>query len=379
MRVALVAHLTEISGAGIALVNIARGLGDAGFDVVVVFPGHGPLQELAHSHRLRQLVLPNPQVSVAAASALERVALMKRRAGYVLRLAAWMRHTQVDLVYVNTTASVFPGMAARLAGKPVIWHVHENIERPSRSVRAKMRIIESVAAAVLYASESARDLFPAKRVPKHLVVKNPINVRAFAERATGRQRLVTRPPRIVMNGLFPRKAPDLFIRAASIVVKRLGPNAQFVIVGATAEDQRDYVARMKTLANEMGLAGVLEFAGFAADMPGLLAEADVFVSSSRNEATPIAIIEAMASGVSVVTTSVGDCALTVGNGEMGWVVPPEDPDALADAIEQVIANPDLARRKASLAQRHVLSEYTSSDFAEPLHQLLRDVAAHRGE
>ena len=83
---------------------------------------------------------------------------------------------------------------------------------------------------------------------------------------------------------------------------------------------------------------------------GLYAAADLFVFPTRGDCLPLAVMEALASGLPVVTTTVGALPEAVTHGETGWIVPPDDPDALAAALEALAADPaGLARLSAQAA------------------------------
>jgi glycosyltransferase involved in cell wall biosynthesis len=91
----------------------------------------------------------------------------------------------------------------------------------------------------------------------------------------------------------------------------------------------------------------IELLGARSDVPELLCSSDVFVLSSRSEAFPISILEAMAAGLAVVATDVGGVAEAVVHGETGLLVPPGDPHALAEALDLLLRDPDLRRRLGS--------------------------------
>lgn len=80
--------------------------------------------------------------------------------------------------------------------------------------------------------------------------------------------------------------------------------------------------------------------------------------SSRQEGFPITILEAMAAGKPVVATNVGGCAEAVVNGETGIVVSPEDPEALAEALEHMLTHPDEARRMGEAGRRRVEEHFS---------------------
>lgn len=378
IRVALVSHLSEVSGAGIALLRIAQSLQPSRFRTCVILPGEGPLLDLAREQGIRAIVIPNAEESWVAASLTKKVQLLAGRAAYIRRLMKFFRREQSDVVYVNTTITVFAGIAARMVGLPVVWHVRELLENPSRGMRAKMWLIEHLADAIFYASAASMALFPAPRVKRRLVVRNIVDVERF--------RNVVPPPSldkelgiqsgevvITSNGVFPRKAPDLFLRAAAQLCRQRKEPLRFLLVGPPLPEHRDYFEQMQLLAKELGIADRVTFAGLRKDMPAVLARSHIFVSPSRNEAQPNIINEAMVAGIPVVATDVGDCRFMLRNGEFGEVVPPENPQALAEAIARILDAREAALERAKRAQAALIREFTSPDFWRPVEEVLEDL------
>ena len=171
----MVAHLSEVSGAGVALLDTVRGLDPARFACTLVLPGEGPLAARARAAGVEPVIVPNPEVAMTESGLFRRIALLGARAAYVARLARFLRRGGFRLAYVSSTYSVFAGLAARLAGIRVVWHVHETIEKPGRALRAKLWMIERMASGLLYASRTGMESFPARRVRRRMVVRNAVD------------------------------------------------------------------------------------------------------------------------------------------------------------------------------------------------------------
>jgi glycosyltransferase involved in cell wall biosynthesis len=109
----------------------------------------------------------------------------------------------------------------------------------------------------------------------------------------------------------------------------------------------------RSLARDLGVEDRVRFLGMCSDVPSLLRAADAYVLSSQAEAMPIAILEASASALPVVTTDVGDCAILVEDGVGGFVVPPLNWEGLANAMLQVerMTDGERARMGANGRQR----------------------------
>jgi glycosyltransferase involved in cell wall biosynthesis len=124
--------------------------------------------------------------------------------------------------------------------------------------------------------------------------------------------------------------------AAAIQVRRRVPDVRFVIVGTGPRE-----AELRERALGSGLGGTVMFTGFREDAQRVASAFDVFALSSEYEGLSIALIEALALGKPAVVTDVGGLAEVVTDGVEGFRVPSDDPQALAEALERLLADPSL--------------------------------------
>lgn len=128
---------------------------------------------------------------------------------------------------------------------------------------------------------------------------------------------------------------------------------------------------MKTLAAELDVLEVVEFLGKRTDVPDLLAEADGFVLPSMWEGSPNALIEALAAGLPAVATEVGGCPEVLHEGVSGFLVPPEDPQALADAMIRLMdLAPEVRARMGAAGQAHVSSTFSMEAMVDDWERLI---------
>jgi glycosyltransferase involved in cell wall biosynthesis len=111
------------------------------------------------------------------------------------------------------------------------------------------------------------------------------------------------------------------------------------------------------IAAQDGRAPV-ELLGDRSDVGELLADADVFVLSSRSEGMPLSILEAMAAGLPVVASSVGGIPELVRDGETGRLVPPGNEGSLATALEETLDDPELRARLGAAGRRRVVDHFS---------------------
>lgn len=192
------------------------------------------------------------------------------------------------------------------------------------------------------------------------VVPNGVPVGALAATrvpfASGR-------PRIGLVGrVVPIKDVETFIRAARLLAEQ-APEAEFVVIGPTDQDA-GYYRRCRRLADELGLDGRLAFTGELTPQE-CYAGLDALALTSRSEAQPLTILEAMSVGLPVVVTDVGACREMVeGGGQTdralgtaGLVTPPQSPQATAEALLALCRDPQMAAQMGRVGRRRVHAFY----------------------
>jgi len=150
-------------------------------------------------------------------------------------------------------------------------------------------------------------------------------------------------------------------------VLALLPEARLTMVGGDKGDGS--LISTKTVANDLGVAGRLQFTGPIArdQVSDYLQQADIFINTTDFDNTPVSVIEAMACGLCVVSTNVGGVSHLIDNGIDGLLVPPGDEEAMAAAVRKIAGNPEFAQRLSRNARAkaerfdwtHVLPQWES--------------------
>lgn len=152
-----------------------------------------------------------------------------------------------------------------------------------------------------------------------------------------------------------------------------GPPCQLLIVGEGPAE-----SRLCALCNELGLTDHVVFAGLRRDVAALLPCMDVFVMPSLSEGFGIAIVEAMMARRPVVATSVGGIPEVVVPGETGLLVPPGDPIALAEAIRDLLRQPDMAARMGRMGRQRAEANFSVETMVARHQAFYESLAAEAG-
>ncbi len=147
------------------------------------------------------------------------------------------------------------------------------------------------------------------------------------------------------------------------------PNVVVLIVG-----DGELRPELEAQSAALGLTGHVRFLGWRRDLPTIYAATDVFALTSRNEGTPVALIEAMASGVPGVATEVGGVPTVIADTSMGVLVPLDDDAAFVAGVMRLLDEPDREAIAAS-ARRHVLARFDSGRLVHDIERLYRGLLA----
>ena len=183
-------------------------------------------------------------------------------------------------------------------------------------------------------------------------------------------------PRLYLGQRRGLKGHEDFIAALGLLRKRRA-EIHGVVVGGPWGNGARYERTLRALGKKT-CGDTLKFLGHRSDVPELYPDLDLAVVPSHSENLGGAV-EPMLSGVPVVATNVGGLPEIVRDGETGWLVPPRDPEKLADAIERALTQPEEARRRAARGEalvRNLLdAERTSREIASFYEAILRSQAA----
>ncbi len=162
----------------------------------------------------------------------------------------------------------------------------------------------------------------------------------------------------------PVKGPDLFLEALALMPE---PRPVAVMIGFGPDQDQ-----LEQLSRDLGLERVVRFLTEIRDAGRYFSAFDAYVLSSRSEGLPIAILEAMAAKAPIVAARVGGVSEAVSEEEAA-LVPPEDPSALARAMEETLSAPDLALPRADRALDRLHSEYSLDVFVDRYEAIYRRI------
>jgi glycosyltransferase involved in cell wall biosynthesis len=296
--------------------------------------------------------------------------------------AVWRAAAGQDVVHVHSSLApsvtlVRAGLlalAARSHGCRVVVHAHGGLlllwlTRRRRRWLARVALAPASLVLALSTELHAR-LATALGERAVALVDNGVDVSRFSETPTDHF-----PPRVLYVGLITPRKGLLDLLAASQLLSERGVVHEVWLVGGTPDEGPEAAEPVLLAAREVGARLLGQHR--PEQMPAAYAEADLLCLPSWWEAMPLSVLEAMASGLPVVATDVGDVGRVVRTGITGTLVPPHDPTALADALQPLLSDPGLRRQCGRAGRALVTERFSASATARTLDRTYRELGAGR--
>jgi glycosyltransferase involved in cell wall biosynthesis len=374
LRVVFLDHVATPSGAELALSQLIAALPNV--DASVILGQDGPLRGALEAAGAAVEILPLDErardvrrAQLGLHGATIRAAWLTAR--YTWRLARRLRELDPDVVHANSLKSGYYGaLAARLAGKPVIWHLHDRLAGdylPAVAVRLTRTAVRWLPDLVVCNSRETRRAAALPAAPAYPVIASACALAAQPGRRNGAVRTIG-----TVGRLTPWKGQDVFLRAFAAVAAGV-PGLEARIIGAAMFGEDDYAGRLRDLAQDLGIGDRVTFTGFVADVPRELSGLDILVHASvLPEPFGNVVIEGLAAGVPVVASDAGGPAEMITHEDNGLLVPPGDVAALAGALRRLIADAGL-RARLSAAGPARAADFQPAAIGARVEQVYRDL------
>ncbi|PQP34940.1 hypothetical protein C6A37_05120 [Desulfobacteraceae bacterium SEEP-SAG9] len=289
-----------------------------------------------------------------------------------------VKKENIDIVHCNSIRQLKGVVAGWFARKKVIWHLQDT--RNNIIIRAFFFTASFLVDYFIAAGERVREYylrrFPLSHKPVK-IIQAPVNTYLFDPNLVSADQRIESSPgvKVVSVGnINPAKAYQYLIKAASYLNLK-NNEVSFWIVGPVFESQQLYYSKLIKLSQKLNVKNV-NFYGKANNVRAILKGADIYVCSSIHEASPISIWEAMSMGRAIISTDVGDVNRFIKNGVNGFIVPIQNPKALANKINILLNAPELrnlfGQRSRLTAIQHLDVSICVRKHAEAYRELLNN-------
>jgi len=369
---------TEVGGAESALLNLftaSHELRRRGLVASLGF-GDGDLPARLRSAGAEVVDLPRARL---------RQPLGLARTFWALRALVRARGVRV-IVGNGAHPQILGGIAARLAGVKSVFLVNmihsvplwANDPRDALAIRGPCDLL----LAISKSSQATLQLLRPDLETRLLYWGTPLRQVTQEETQAARAELGAGAGDLLV-GVFGRlqrwKGQDVFVEAAARVARER-PNVRFVIVGGSVFGlEPEFAEALRARVQALGIGEKVVFTGFRSDVPRLMAACDIVCHTSRGgEPFGLVLIEAMGLGRSVIATQGGGPSEIIDSDELGLLVPPDDPTALANAILALADDPARRLRIGASAAARVRERFTIEKMADNLIRELDSVAGDQG-
>jgi glycosyltransferase involved in cell wall biosynthesis len=365
MKIVFLNRTLSHGGAERQLVTLATGLHQRGHEVIV------------------SLFYPDAPLGVRLKDAGVPIHCFNKRGAWDLvfpaRLIRFIRDVKPDVFYsFKTESNVLATIVRPFFGGRLVWGLRNayadwnRFGRKTRLARDLERRLSWLADLIIANSHCGRRYAIDDGHPERIVVvPNGFDTERFAPDESARWRVreelgVGRGELLVgiVGRLHPVKDHSTFLRAAAHVANARD-NVRFICIGSGSEP---YTRELHLLADELGIAGRVIWAGARNDMPALYNTLDVLTMCSDSEGLPNVVGEAMACGVPCVVTDVGDAAAVVG--DLGIVVNPGDPTALGFAMGEMLGRISNGQIDSRQIRVRIVDHYSLERLVETTESLL---------
>jgi len=348
---------------------MATGLDPARFRTVAVVGNNGWLAEQLEK---RSLV---PHILSAKGSF---------KAGYLLALRRLVRNSKIDVIVAHLYGSaIYASFLGRIMCLPVVSVLHgqSDVAHSDRWAAVRSGIVRKGSRKVIFVSEHLKDhLRPRLRlIESHCaVIPNGVDAEVFypCRDRSLRSELALADDAVLVGAIGNIRSPkayDVLLRAARILLDR-SQRFHFIIAG---DCSNDLGRELVELSRNLGIEQRLSFLGLRADVARILRNLDAFVLSSHTEGFSIVCIEAMACGIPVISTRSGGPEEIL-EGGAGILVPTDDPEAIAQAVDQVTSSKSMAEALAAKALIRVHQRYSLGRMICQYEALLESLTRHPG-
>jgi len=300
----------------------------------------------------------------------------------VLRLARIIRDWQPDVVHSHLVhANLLARIARPLAPFPILVCTAHSIEEGGRLREVLYRLTDLFCDLTTQVSQAGLERYVhVGAVPRHKIryIPNGVDTERFKpnleDRLEVRKELGVDGFVWLAVGRFdpPKDYPSMLQAFASVVHK--DSNTMLLIAGDGPLRET-----MENMARELGVEKHVKFLGIRRDIPQLMNAADAYVMSSSWEGMPNVLLEASATGLPIVATDVGGNREIVLDGVTGFLVPPRNPEALAEAMLRMTDLPEEKRREmGKAARKHIEENFSLDRVVDMWEALYKELLEQKG-
>jgi len=353
----------DLYGASKIFIQTCDLLHNANYEIHVMLPSKGPLDELID----KNILINYHNLGVLRKKYLNPLGLFNR---FIINIKAisflsdYVKKNKINLVYTNTSTIISAAVAAKKNKIPSLFHVHE-IPISNKIYEIFIgKIINRYSSKVLTVSNSVK-----KHWLKYIEVKKIERIYngiifSKTDSLVERERdqddfVITSVARII-----PNKGHGYLIDIANELIEK-SKKFKFLIVGDTLPSYSYYEKNLKQKVKKLGLENHIKFLGFREDVSSILKQSDLFIHPAiAPDPLPTVLFESLHNDLPSVATNLGGAIEILDNGNNGLLIPYNDPKKAADLINEYCANTKLQKKHLENSKKNFKINFSSESFSK---------------
>ena len=351
----------DLYGASKIFIQTCDLLHNANYEIHVMLPSKGPLDELID----KNILINYHNLGVLRKKYLNPLGLFNR---FIINIKAisflsdYVKKNKINLVYTNTSTIISAAVAAKKNKIPSLFHVHE-IPISNKIYEIFIgKIINRYSSKVLTVSNSVKkhwlkyiDFKKIERIYNGIIFSKTDSI--IRQERGQEDFMVTSVARII-----PYKGHVYLIDIANELIKK-STKFKFLIVGDTLPSYVSYEKSVKQKVKDLGLENQIKFLGFREDVSSILKQSDLFIHPAiAPDPLPTVLFESLHNDLPSVATNLGGAIEILDNGNNGLLIPYNDPKKAADLINEYCANTKLQKKHLENSKKNFKINFSSESF-----------------
>ena len=365
----LIAHSSNDNyGASKVLVSIINIFINNGFKIYLLLPCDGPLN---NNSILKKTEITIFNLGVFRKKYFNIFGLINRLYFIIkssLYIKKFLKNNQIDLVYTNTSTIISPSIAAKFAGIPSIYHIHEIPN--SNLIYAKFitTFLNNFARDILCVSISTSEFWINLGLKKSKVklIYNGFNFKNIKPKIVSDQKIIFTS----ISRIIPYKGHIILIRIFDVLCKK-NDNIHLQIIGDTLPQYQQYLDKLKREVKKRNLGNKIKFLAFRKDVKSILEKSSFFIHTPKSaDPLPTVIFEAIESKTPVITNNLGGAFEILNNGKNGLMIKNDLINESVEKILKYIENHELQTENVKRAFDYVCKNFSVENFEKKITQII---------
>ncbi len=355
-------------GASKILISIVDILYNNGYDIYLILPNKGPLN---NNKIIKRTNLKIINMGVFRKKYLSIFGIMNRlyfiiKSSFLIK--RFIDKNQIDLVYINTSTLISPSIAAKFCGIPSTFHIHEIPIRFKFYTKFLVTIFNILPSNIICVSKSVKEFWTKNGLKKSKakIIYNGFNMENTKSKILSKDKIVFTS----ISRIIPYKGHSLLIRIFEILCKK-NKNIYLQIVGDTLPEYQRYLSKLKLDIKKRGLNNKVKFLGFKKDVIPILNKSNFLIHTPLSpDPLPTIIFEAIKCKTPVITNNLGGAFEILDLGNNGLIIKNDSIEESVDKILHYIDNEKQQAKNIEQAFNYVCENFSLKKFKNKILELI---------